>query len=191
MHFTENLSLVYPNRASKTVLLFVKKNYERALFYSFFHVLCLSGPGDGWCDAFGIVPAKNVSGASTLQIFHDASCLAMFALPASLICTVASLGSGMCTTDDHKRLRRRRSIIATFQSGSPISNSARRRSMCRFLRVSRRKSCASSGQRGLFASLCKTIQASLDGTFVTFIKSELQEASKVLKKDDPCFCSFW
>lgn len=146
MRFTENLSLVYPNRASKTVLLFIFF-YERALSYSFCHVLCLSDPGDGWCDVFGVVPAKNVSRASTLQIFHNASCLAMFVLPASLICTVASLDSGMCTTADHKRLRRRRSIIATFQSGSPISNSARRRSMCRFLCVSRRKSCASSGQR--------------------------------------------
>lgn len=147
MRFTENLSLVYPNRASKTVLLFIFFTREPYPILSAMFCASLIQAMDAWCDVFGVVPAKNVSRASTLQIFHNASCLAIFAFPASLICTVASLDSGMCTTADHKRLRRRRSIIATFQSGSPISNSARRRSMCRFLCVSRRKSCASSGQR--------------------------------------------
>ena len=41
MHFTENLSLVYPNRASKTVLLFVK-NFTREPYSILSSMFCAS-----------------------------------------------------------------------------------------------------------------------------------------------------
>ena len=38
-----------------------------------FLFLCLSPPGDRWCDALGFVPAGSVSSSSPLQIFRDAT----------------------------------------------------------------------------------------------------------------------
>ena len=35
--------------------------------------LCLSPPGDQWCDVHGFVPASSVSSSLTLQIFWDTS----------------------------------------------------------------------------------------------------------------------
>ena len=84
-----------------------------------FPFLCLSPPGDRWCDVRGFVPTVSVSSSSTPLIFRDSSHLiVMVALPVSL----SALGHTpwLSRVQDsqyiHRNLRRRTLNIVTYAS---------------------------------------------------------------------------